>query len=85
MVIANTRSGGLSPSVPMMKASQSGHRDHLIPCRVPPIDGSSIRRILIQSIVTPVLMMVGDVIAEEPPQMGLIQSNDVIEKLLRQL
>jgi len=42
---------------------------------------SSIRRILAQSIVNSVLVMVGHVIADEPPQMGFIKRNDVIEKL----
>ncbi len=41
---------------------------------------SPIRRVFVQGIVNPVLMMIGDVFADEPAQMGFIQRDDVIEK-----
>ena len=50
-------------------------------CRRPRLYRSSVRRVFTQGIVNAVLLMIGDVIANESAQMGFIQRNDVIEKL----
>src|SRR6478609_3497594 len=64
-----------------MKTTQPRHRDHLTCCRRPRLYRPSVRRVFTQGIVNAVLLMIGDVIANESAQMGFIQRNDVIEKL----
>jgi hypothetical protein len=38
-------------------------------------------RVLIQSIMCPVIVVVGDVIVNQPPQMDFVQGNDVVQDL----
>jgi hypothetical protein len=64
-----------------MKATQPWHRDHLVCCRRPWLHRSSIRRVFVQGIVNPVIVMVGYIFADESAQMDFIECNDVIEKL----
>jgi len=64
-----------------MKTTQPRHRDHLRCRRWPRLDRSWLRRVFVQGIVNPVLVMVGYVSAKEPAQMGFIDRNNVIEKL----
>ena len=75
------RSGRFSPGVPVMKTTQPRHRDHLRCRRWPRLDRSSLRRVFVQGIMNPVLVMVGYVSAKEPTRMGFIDRNNVIEKL----
>jgi hypothetical protein len=75
------RSGRFSPGVPVMETTQPRHRDHHSCRRWPRRDRSSLRRVFVQGIVNPVLVMVGYVSAKEPAQMGSIDRNNVIEKL----
>ena len=52
-----------------MKAAEPGTGDHLCNWRRLMFHGPSIGRVLIQRIVYPVIVVVGDVIANQPPQM----------------
>ena len=45
------------------------------------LDGPSVRRILLERIVDPVVMVIGHVLADEPTQVSLIQRDDMVEKL----
>jgi len=64
-----------------MKATQPRHPDHLMSWRRPRFDGSSIRSIFVERVVNSVLVIVGDVIADEPAQMAFAQRDDVIKNL----
>lgn len=47
----------------------------------PVLDGSSVWSIFLERIVSPVLMVISHVLANETPQMAFIQRNDVVQKL----
>ena len=65
----------------MMKASEPRIGDHDRGRRRLPLNCPMNRSVLLKRIVNPVFMVVGHVIADEPPQMAFIQCNDMIEKL----
>ena len=65
----------------MMKAAEPGTGDHRRARRRFAFHLSSIRRILSEGIVNPVVVMVVDVSANEAPQMLFVQGDDVIENL----
>ena len=65
----------------MMKATQPGTGDHSRGRRRLAFHGPSIRRVLIEGIVNPVVVRVVDVITNEPPEMLFVQRDDMIEKL----
>jgi hypothetical protein len=65
----------------MMKAAKPGVGDH---CRSQgrlAFHWPSIRRVLIEGIVNPVVVMVVHIIANEPPQVLFVQHDDMVENL----
>ena len=70
-----------APAVAMMKAAEPGAGDHR--CGRPRLAfyGPPIGRVLIEGIVNAVLVMVVHVIAKEPPEMGFVQRDDMVENL----
>ena len=82
-MLAKTWLGRSEPGVPVMKATQPRRPDHLMWWRRPRLNGSSIRSIFVEEIVNSVLVMIGDVIADEPAQMAFARRDDVIKNLVR--
>jgi hypothetical protein len=74
-----------APAISMMKAAEPGTGDHRRGRRRLAFHWPSIRRVLIEGIVNPVAAMVVHVIANEPPQMLFVQSDDIVEISRRQL
>ena len=70
-----------APAIAMMKATEPGTGDHRRRRRRLAFHWPPIRRILIQGIVNPVVVIVADVIANEPPEMLFVECDDVIENL----
>ena len=58
-----------APTISMMKATEPGTGDHRRRRRRLAFHWPSIRRVLIEGIVNPVVVIVADVIANEPPEM----------------
>jgi hypothetical protein len=69
------------PAISMMKAAKPGTGHHRRGRRRLAVHLSSIRRVLIEGIVNPVVVIVVHVIANEPPQMLFVQRDDVVENL----
>jgi hypothetical protein len=65
----------------MMKAAEPGTGDHCRSRRRLAVHLPSIRRVLIEGIVNPVVVVVVHVIANEPAQMLFVQRDDVVENL----
>ena len=65
----------------MMKAAEPGAGDHRRSRRRPRLHGPSIRRVFFEGIVNPVVVIVADVIANEPPEMLFVECDDMIENL----
>jgi hypothetical protein len=61
----------------MMKTAQSRARDYVSSRRLPAVDRPCVRRVLLERIVKPVLMVIGYVFANEKSQMALIQHDDL--------
>ena len=72
---------GFAPAISMMKATQPDTGDHSRGRRRLAFHGPSIRRVLIEGIVNPVVVIVVDVITNEPPEMLFVQRDDMIENL----
>jgi hypothetical protein len=70
-----------APAIAMMKATEPGTGDHRRRPRSLAFHWPSFRRILIQGIVNPVVVIVADVIANEPPEMLFVECDDMIENL----
>src|SRR5437879_13880454 len=70
-----------APAVPMIKAVQPGPGDYCGSRRKPAVNGPSVQGVLMQGIVNPILVVVVHVIANEPPQMSFVQSDDMVEHL----
>jgi hypothetical protein len=71
----------LAPAISMMKAAESGAGDYCRSQRRLALHGPSIRRVLIEGIVNPVVVVVVHVIANEPPQVLFVQRDDMVENL----
>ena len=69
-----------APAVSMMKAAEPGTGDHRGGRRLA-FHWPSVRCVLIEGIVNPVVVMVVYVIANEPPQMFFVQRDDMVEDL----
>src|ERR1700681_3889738 len=65
----------------MMKAAEPGTGDHRRSRRRLAFLWPSIRRVLIEGIVNPVVVVVVHVIANKPPQMTFVQRDDMVENL----
>ena len=65
----------------MMKAAEPGTGDHCRSRRRPDLHWPSIRRVLIEGIVNPVVVVVVHVIANEPSEMLFVQRDDMVENL----
>jgi hypothetical protein len=65
----------------MMKAAESRIRDHRPSQRRLAFHWPSVRRVLIERIVNPVVVIVVHIIANEPPQMRFVQRDDMVENL----
>ncbi len=65
----------------MMKAAEPGTGDHRRSRRRPNLHGPSIRRVLIEGIVNPVVVMVVYVIVNESSEMLFVQRDDMVENL----
>jgi hypothetical protein len=65
----------------MMEASEPGTGDHRRRRRRFALHWPPIRRVLIEGIVTWVVVIVADVLANEPPEMPFVQRDDMIENL----
>ena len=63
----------------MMKAAEPGTGDHRRSGRGSGLHWPSIRRVLIEGIVNPVVVMVVHVIANEPSEMLFVQRDDMVE------
>src|SRR5260370_12684453 len=70
-----------APAVSMMKAAEPGTGDHLRGRRRLAFHWPSVRCVLIEGIVNPVVVVVVHVIANEPPQMFFVQRDDMVEDL----
>jgi hypothetical protein len=70
-----------APAIAMMKATEPGTGDHRRRRRRLAFHWPPIRRILIQGIVNPVVVIVADVIANQPPEMLFVECDDMIENL----
>lgn len=69
------------PSIKMIKTAQPGDGNHgRAACRLT-VHGPSVRRVFIQGVVNPILMIVVHVLANETPQMVFVQRDDVVEHL----
>ena len=65
----------------MVKTAEACAAGHLRSGCGPVFDRSSVRSIFLERIVSAIFLVIRHVFANEPPQMILIQRNDVIEKL----
>ena len=65
----------------MMKTAEPGAGIHPCTWRRLTFDWSSIRRVLVEGIVNPVVVIVVHIIAHKPPQMLFVQRNDMVEYL----
>ena len=65
----------------MMKATEPGTGDHRRRRRWLAFHWPSIRRVFIEGIVNPVVVVVVHVIANEPPQVLFVQRDDMVENL----
>ncbi len=64
----------------MMQPAQSRIGNHLdLPCRFD-FDGPTQRCVLVKRIVNAILLIVGDVFADQPPQVAFVERNDMVEK-----
>jgi len=70
-----------APAIAMMKATEPGTGDHRRRRRRLAFHCPSIRRVLVEGIVNPVVMMIVHVIANKPPEMLFFQRDDMIENL----
>ena len=68
-----------APSVAMVQASEPWHRYHTRPGRRPLLDWPQVGSVLVQLIVNAILVMVPDVVVDDPSEMLFIQRDDVIE------
>ena len=80
------RSGGralrsFAPAISVMKAAEPGAGDYCGSQRRLAFHWPSIRRVLIEGIVNPVVVVVVHVIANEPPQVLFVQRDDMVENL----
>lgn len=64
----------------MVKTAQPGTAGDLRIGGWSVLDGSPVWSILLQRIVSPILMVIADVFANEPSQMAFIQRDDVVQK-----
>ena len=65
----------------MVQTTEARHRSHLCArCRLW-LDGPSVRGVLFERIVNPVLMVVAYVIPHEPEQMPFVQRDDMVQDL----
>src|SRR5262245_45105975 len=67
--------------VSMVQASEPNTGYYFCSRRWPVLDGPAIRRVLLQCIANPVLMVVRHVLTNEAPQMAFTQRDDMVEKL----
>ena len=63
----------------MVQASEPWHRYHTRPGRRPLLDWPQVGSVLVQLIVNAILVMVPDVVVDDPSEMLFIQRDDVIE------
>ncbi len=70
-----------APSVAMVQASEPWHRYHACPGRRPLLYWPLVRRVLVQRNVNVILVMIPDVVTDDPAEMLFIQRDDVIEDL----
>jgi hypothetical protein len=70
----------LVPAVSMMKA-ETCCGDHSRPGAWPDFDDSGVGRVFLEGIVNAIIMVIADVVTDEPPQMGLADRDDLIGKL----
>ena len=65
----------------MMESAQAGLRNHDRIRRRLPLDRTAIRRVLIESIVDAILVVITDVVTYQPAEMLFVQRDDVVEDL----
>ena len=65
----------------MVESAQPGHRNHNGPLGRLVLDQVPIRCVLFQRIVDAVLVVVVDVVADQPAKMLLVQRDDMVEDL----
>src|ERR1700735_505279 len=70
-----------APAIAMMQATEPGTGDHRRRRRSLAFHGPSIRRVLSERIVNAVIVVGVHVIAHQPPQMGFVQRDDMVEDL----
>ncbi len=66
----------------MMQPTQTSPTDHRTPTDGM---GSTPRGLLAEAEMGPVVMVIGDIIRDEPLEMALVQRNDLVEQLAPQL
>src|SRR5580700_2792379 len=67
------------PAISMMKAAERGTGDHRRPRRRLTFHGTSMRRVLLEGIVNPVLVVVVHVLTNQPPEMFFMDRNDMVQ------
>jgi hypothetical protein len=70
-----------APTISMVKAAEPGTGDHRRGLRRLAFHWPSVRCVLIERIVNPVVVIVVHVITNEPPQMLFVQRDDMVENL----
>ena len=80
--VAGSRTQHLrSQIVPMMQSTQPRYRNHLATANTAGHCVTSRRSLLIQTEVSPVVMVVANILSHEALEMPLIEHNDVIEQV----
>src|SRR5579863_5684892 len=70
-----------APAIPMMKATEPGTGTHACRRRGPAFHLPWCRCVLAKEIVNPVVVVVVDIVAQQPPQMSFVQRDDVVQDL----
>ena len=67
--------------ITMMQAADAGHSYHLGGPPRPAFDYPESRRLLLQGIVKAIVVVIIEVISNQPTQMGFVQDDHVIQQL----
>jgi hypothetical protein len=69
------------PAIPMMKTAESRIRSHCCRRPRPALHRPSPRRVFIEGIVNPIVVVIVDIVAHQPPQMSFVQRDHVVQDL----
>jgi hypothetical protein len=69
------------PAIPMVKTAESRIRSHGCRRRRPALHRPSLRRVFIEGIVNPIVVVTVDIVAHQPAQMSFVQRDHVVQDL----